>query len=65
MAVLFYLGSIITGIATFVLTVLLTFAEEESNIHKFIGDTEVFFCVGVAFVLMVIGFFTEYKGKGF
>ena len=65
MALIFYIGSVVTGIGTLIMAIFLTFAEEEANIHKFFGDKEVFICTAIAFVLMVIGFFTEYKGKGF
>ena len=65
MAMLFYIGSLITNVFNLILIIILTFADEDAKIHKFFGDKEIYICVFLAFAFMVVGHLLDNKGRGF
>lgn len=54
MALLFNIATLITSAFTLVITLILTFAEEDANIHKFFGDKEIIICIAISIVFMLI-----------
>ena len=56
---MFYLLSMATSLFTSILVITMLFSDPESYIFRMFGDTEIYFCVGVAIILLVAGLITE------
>lgn len=59
MAKLLYLGSLIVSIFSMVMTILLAFVNEESNIWRVFGYKEDYICVSIAAILLILGFIND------
>ena len=59
MSVIMYLASLVISFSTLCLTIWLMFADAESRLANMVGDIEIFFLIGVAVVLMCVGFGLE------
>jgi len=61
MSIYFYITSIFMALSVFILSCVSMFADEESYFFRMFGDTEIFFCLGVSLVLLVIGVITDLR----
>jgi Kef-type K+ transport system membrane component KefB len=59
MAVLLYVGSMLTSVLSFIMLMFLTFAEEDSEIFKYYGEKEAIICVVIAFVFMILAYLVD------
>lgn len=56
---LLYLGSLILSLFNMVMTIVIMFASEESDVWKVFGYKEDYILIGAAIVLLIVGFISD------
>ena len=58
-----YIVSLVFSFIVVIMTIIMTFIDEESNFFKFFGYTELYFLMGVSIVFLILGILIDIKKK--
>ena len=50
-----YFISLLFSLGTLITVLFMTYADAESHIFKFVGDTEIYVCIGLSILFIILG----------
>ena len=63
MNIIYYLSSLIISIFVLIMTIVLEFAKSESNLVKFYGEKEIYICIIISIILIILGLMSDKRNS--